>query len=1129
MFAVVKKIYYYNLLIAIYHFAKAALPWYLKQEILVKYRILLILFLIAIIHLPCLHAQHLDLVNNRVTGVHNGNLIRTRFTNYGNLGSRTEKPNMEWPKGTGHEFGSEFVMFAGARITDESMTQYYIFTESSSDPYNLDENPTGTYTYSWQPLPGYYNTLLPEEQQTIAMSNIPASWPRHWIVDYPGAPGSRDGMWNGEFKAAPIADQESYYVMVDWNNAESAYYPFPDDSTKRGLGLQVKVRTYQWADPLAEDILISIYDITNKSPKPLRDVVFGMYADADVDGPLNDLMAFDPSGEINITYQWDYVSFNYGYFGFAFLESPGNDTDGLDNDEDGLIDESRVSGRGVWIEGDNSPYMLKRYGGPHSHWSGDEDGDWDARFDDTGSDGLLPGEEEYPGPDTDGTEGNGMPDDGEPNFDRTDLDESDQIGLTSFTPSIVNSYKLKDDQTIFDRTVPGTFEVLDIDWVRPVEPRRPISMDGNVEFMYGSGYFPLLSDQTERFSVAAVFGNDERDILGNKAIMQRIYDDNYHFAKPPIKPTLYAYAKDGQVILSWDSIAETSYDPIYGNDFEGYILYKATDPEFNEAKTITDMFGNPFFYKTIGQYDLKDGLKGPHPIAAGANISWQLDRQGRIVNRYVYYQGTGTHLYMGNDTGLQHIYIDNDVQNGRTYYYAVVAYDKGYDYDFFKRGLSDRNPMDGFKAIYPIQNSKTITQDVVGNIIFHDRNTAIVVPNAPGAGTQLAELENKITHTGPATGKMEVTITYPDSLKPGHLYRVTFSDKAPARQTDKFQLFDATENHLIMEKDYPPPSESGESIIAKEYEKVESGVFNGLDIFFENHLPGSELKEPYWLKFHGQYYRQPGTTAKGKLLLSAFLPTNTQYHFAGDSGYVDTFSALPNPYPSTIEIQFYDGIADTTISRLPQYRIPIRFQAFDVDDDELLYIMPIDVLQMPTAYHDVEVVILKKIDDTFYAMAQLRFFQKDWHEGDPYIVPAAGSVLRIVPSGKNFTSRDAFEFSVKAASNDLNAAQKEMSKIAVVPDPYIASASWEKPLYFTSGRGERRVDFIHLPSVCTIKIFTLDGKLVRTLEHHSPIEDGHHPWDLTSKDDLDVAPGIYIYHVDAPGVGEKMGRFALIK
>jgi len=39
-----------------------------------------------------LFAQHLELIDNRVTAVHNGNLIRTRFTNYGILGHRYEKP-----------------------------------------------------------------------------------------------------------------------------------------------------------------------------------------------------------------------------------------------------------------------------------------------------------------------------------------------------------------------------------------------------------------------------------------------------------------------------------------------------------------------------------------------------------------------------------------------------------------------------------------------------------------------------------------------------------------------------------------------------------------------------------------------------------------------------------------------------------------------------------------------------------------------------------------------------------------------------------------------------------------------------------------------------------------------------
>jgi hypothetical protein len=36
-------------------------------------------------------------------------------------------------------------------------------------------------------------------------------------------------------------------------------------------------------------------------------------------------------------------------------------------------------------------------------------------------------------------------------------------------------------------------------------------------------------------------------------------------------------------------------------------------------------------------------------------------------------------------------------------------------------------------------------------------------------------------------------------------------------------------------------------------------------------------------------------------------------------------------------------------------------------------------------------------------------------------------------------------------------------------------------------------------------------------------------WDLLSSEGMRIAYGVYIYHVDIPGVGEKIGRFAVIK
>jgi len=112
---------------------------------------------------------------------------------------------------------------------------------------------------------------------------------------------------------------------------------------------------------------------------------------------------------------------------------------------------------------------------------------------------------------------------------------------------------------------------------------------------------------------------------------------------------------------------------------------------------------------------------------------------------------------------------------------------------------------------------------------------------------------------------------------------------------------------------------------------------------------------------------------------------------------------------------------------------------------------------------------------------------------------------------------------------DESLAKNKMDQIYVVPDPYVVTAQWERPHLYGAGRGERRVDFVNLPQKCTIKIFTPNGKLVRTIEHDGLGENGSEKWDLLSKDGLTVSYGIYLYHVDAPKIGTKIGRFAIIK
>jgi hypothetical protein len=142
--------------------------------------------------------------------------------------------------------------------------------------------------------------------------------------------------------------------------------------------------------------------------------------------------------------------------------------------------------------------------------------------------------------------------------------------------------------------------------------------------------------------------------------------------------------------------------------------------------------------------------------------------------------------------------------------------------------------------------------------------------------------------------------------------------------------------------------------------------------------------------------------------------------------------------------------------------------------------------------------------------------------------PQAGDRLRISVE-RPFATGDFFQFTVRSSSFDEEVARNELDDVKVVPNPYIASAKWERASPQITGRGERKIYFTHLPARCTVRIFNLRGELIRELQHDGLLDDGQLSWDMRTEGNQDVAFGMYIYHVDAPGIGETTGKFAIIK
>ena len=117
--------------------------------------------------------------------------------------------------------------------------------------------------------------------------------------------------------------------------------------------------------------------------------------------------------------------------------------------------------------------------------------------------------------------------------------------------------------------------------------------------------------------------------------------------------------------------------------------------------------------------------------------------------------------------------------------------------------------------------------------------------------------------------------------------------------------------------------------------------------------------------------------------------------------------------------------------------------------------------------------------------------------------------------GKPMYSWNMDEIATVTGSQDK--LKEALDIINIVPNPYYAFSEYER------NRLETKVKITNLPEQCTVKIFTVNGKLVREFKKDSPITSLD--WDLTNFKAIPVASGIYLIHVSVPDVGERVLKF----
>ena len=1125
-----------------------------------------------------------------------GNNLRTTVFNFGFSGRTSAVPDeipYEWPKNTDREYVALAAIWMGGEVVDENGETIPII-----DFPTYRQDPSGG-SWNLEPVPGFLNP----DGKNIAKSDEPDSWPtaaqggwrdkREDPVD-PGWIGS----WNGFFgKNVFNADQEMFYRCSDDLYDRFNYIPDTTDPTRGGMGLLMDVRAMAWSQVLINDAVFFVHDILNDGTKRISKTAFLIWLADIVGGDAPDDMPFvDLQTSIAFLTDADRIGTEpfgndpVGVASIKYLETPGNQIDGIDNDGDadlfehadlinsihgdpevriphftdedfqprqilpgdkivlidsltyerrvieypaeggvfktlgwtvtlppggtiltedtladlrdndldGLIDErltlhlerfDEITGtvrpvryinylsfeigdtikRGFIVAGKDSAMsyatvapMIDEARDDHF----DNDRDWNAFQDDYGLDGVEgtgdPGEG-----DGIATSGAGTDFPGELNIDKTDVSEGDMIGITSALqdPAFNINFNTVSDRFIWRFFMtPGKFYI----------PRKV----GEYDTYVSSGYFPIEAGQRQRMAISVAMAgggltldDDLQSAIQKQKYAQQAFESDYDFAKAPIRPTVWAVPGDGKVTLYWDDKAEYSEDRFIKRiggeykDFEGYRIYRATDAAFLDAKVITNAQGVPELMRPIAQFDLVDGKKGLHPV----------DINGVMFD-------------LGKDTGLKHTYVDSPVVNGQRYFYAVTAYDFGFE----------------MGNIAPSETLPKIDVDPEGNVKTGS-NVVVVRPRAPVAGYIPAAVASFEHIRGSTTSDISFEIVDPMAVRDGHEYEITFEDT----------LIIGTIKNELKTKNFTVRDVTTDSI------KLDKSTLFGED----DEVP---LIDGFRLHF-----RTEERVKLDKEKSGWSDPNIYEFQFSP----VQFLTIQGEQRPADYRLVFGEiGIGhaiDTTISFLPLPGKDVNFTVYNIAENKNIKFAMAEIDGSdgkfsinPNDANKTDTIYLLEEDDqgklVYTWQITMNLIPNDGRN------PDVGDTMTVYLK-KPFLSRDIFRFTMKQPSESKTKAKQQLDNIRVVPNPYIAAEVWEPRNPYNSGRGPRELHFINLPRVCTIRIFNVSGVLIDKIEHNSTLDNGTAIWDMLSRENLSISYGIYLYHIDAPGIGQKTGTFAIIK
>lgn len=961
-----------------------------------------------------------------------------------------------------------------------------------------------------------YGGIYTQDDDTyplLATSTLPETWP---ITGYDEETGEAIHEWPGWWAVETDPNSPNYLKEIPGRfvSDTDVYMEFDDRYANRDidptqgypLGIKVLATAHSYGRSYAEDIAFFTMKLVNESDKiVLPDETVG----------LNGGKGYDYSGMS--------VGFYYDVDAYSALEN-GNMT-GRTNDDDmmGYLEDYDIAY--IYdLDDESGGYTDLAYTGiklldsPQSSNFIDTDGD--------GTNDVIPGDflgmtdwhwfDWYVRPGVERAETNSGPFAGDGETDVADFKELIQYKLmrgdTTNLPSVTSEWYFHPN--------PDGITNPHFDSREGLLSDNPNGLD--CVFIMSSGPFDFAVGDTINFSFAVLAGQDEDDMVQNADIAQIMYDLHYQGFSAPATPEVSVVPDDKKVTLYWDNAAENSTDIVTGySDFEGYRVYKSTDGGLTwgdpETDVIYDNNGVAVGWEPIARFDLPEDedisrygreISGPDPLAP-----W---------------------FSLGDNTGLQHSFVDTDVENGVEYTYAVTSYDIGidapYTIEWNKVYITDNNGdttdvfwepdtiesetnPDGWFGLASLEtprgnneNAKNFVKvttaarpsNVTGEIQF------VANPSNFGNGLFGFEVLNLKDLTGD-TYRIEM---YADVTDDSYGYIDTIRYDNP-----RFDVIDVTTGDTLIKNSKKINYFSGGT---QQY----SDVFDGIRLKIDNYEPSNS-------NFGDIGYNHPG---KSRWFPE---PIITEGRLTMDTVRVFALSTTGDPW--FYDYKFHIGEQSQSVARGPYSAgIQLPFTVTNIQTGNTVDILTRDLgADGSGGTNDVgegdgkwtpgEILKFWEKGVSFNDTSKKEITYNVWFNNinNPASLNWTDYDSLIMVTRKPFFDGDYWEFSTKDLVEQKSVTDKMLKNIKVVPNPYVVSAYWEQVQY------EKKLLFTHLPAKCTINIFTVVGDRVVTIEHDDPF-DGSEEWNLQTYNRQEVAPGLYVFTVEADGK-KYIGKFAIIR